>query len=131
MANIRGNLAALKQQKPAAQSPIVRKAPPPKPPKEKKRKINDLYAPSSSKASKSGIKKKNGKKAITDDDVLSFEQKKELSEAIAELDGTKLERVIQIIHEGVPEIRDVCRRILILTRLLRDHYRARKRLSWK
>ncbi len=48
---------------------------------------------------------KKGKKA-GDDDVLSFEQKKELSETIATLEGTKLERVIQIIHEGVPEIRD-------------------------
>ena len=39
--------------------------------------------------------------------MLSFEQKKDLSEAIQTLDGQKLERVIQIIHEGVPEIRDV------------------------
>jgi bromodomain-containing factor 1 len=30
-----------------------------------------------------------------------------LSEAIGMLDGQKLERVIQIIHDGVPEIRDV------------------------
>ena len=52
-------------------------------------------------------RKKMSKKPVTDDDVLSFEQKKELSDSIAQLDGTKLERVIQIIHEGVPEIRDV------------------------
>ena len=39
--------------------------------------------------------------------VLSFEQKKDLSQAIQTLDGPKLERVIQIIHEGVPEIRNV------------------------
>ncbi len=57
--------------------------------------------------------KKNVKKPITDDDVLSFEQKKELSDTIGKLDGTKLERVIQIIHEGVPEIRDV--RIIVIT----------------
>jgi len=38
--------------------------------------------------------------------VLSFDQKKDLSDAIGQLDGQKLERVIQIIHEGVPEIRD-------------------------
>ncbi|KAF9270448.1 Bromodomain-containing protein [Marasmius fiardii PR-910] len=50
--------------------------------------------------------KKKTKKPIADDDVLSFEQKKDLSEAIATLEGTKLEKVIQIIHEGVPEIRD-------------------------
>lgn len=52
-------------------------------------------------------RKKPTKKPVTDDDVLSFEQKKELSDSIGKLDGTKLERVIQIIHEGVPEIRDV------------------------
>jgi hypothetical protein len=51
------------------------------------------------------LKKK--KKNITDDDILSFEQKKDLSELISKLDGPKLEKVIQIIHEGVPEIRDV------------------------
>ncbi|KAG1878859.1 hypothetical protein F4604DRAFT_2000137 [Suillus subluteus] len=32
------------------------------------------------------------------------EQKKDLSEAITSLDGVKLEKVIQIIHEGIPEI---------------------------
>ena len=52
-------------------------------------------------------RKKVSKKPIDDNDVLSFEQKKELSDTISKLDGTKLERVIQIIHEGVPEIRDV------------------------
>ena len=52
-------------------------------------------------------RKKISKKPVTDDDVLSFEQKKELSDTIGRLDGAKLERVIQIIHEGVPEIRDV------------------------
>ncbi len=61
-------------------------------------------------------RKKIAKKPVTDDDVLSFEQKKELSDSIAQLDGSKLERVIQIIHEGVPEIRDV--RLFSLFRLL-------------
>ncbi|KAI9057179.1 Bromodomain-containing protein [Trametes sanguinea] len=51
-------------------------------------------------------KPKKGKKPVTDDDVLTFEQKKDLSDTISKLDGAKLERVIQIIHEGVPEIRD-------------------------
>ena len=61
-------------------------------------------ASSSSKPMKAG-----GKSATVagDDDVLTFEQKKDLSEAIQTLDGQKLERVIQIIHEGVPEIRNV------------------------
>jgi len=49
---------------------------------------------------------KQGKKSKKTDDSLSFEQKKDLSDTIATLEGPKLERVIQIIHEGVPEIRD-------------------------
>lgn len=83
-------------------------------PKEKKKKVVKQErppVPSSSKASTSKPPKptkKKGKKPISDDDVLTFEQKKELSEAIGKLEGTKLEKVIQIIHEGVPEIRDVC-----------------------
>ncbi|KAJ3794041.1 Bromodomain-containing protein [Lentinula aff. detonsa] len=83
-------------------------------PKDKKKKAKQEKAPvpSTSKASHSKppkqpvTSKKKGKKAVADDDVLSFEQKKELSDAIQKLEGSKLEKVIQIIHEGVPEIRD-------------------------
>lgn len=107
-----------------------------KPKKEKKR---DKAAPvaSSSKAAKpskasNGGNKRKGKKPVADDDVLSFEQKKDLSEAIQKLDGTKLERVIQIIHEGVPEIRDVsvlsCRFYSILI-IKNDTNRVQKRSS--
>ncbi|KIM84571.1 hypothetical protein PILCRDRAFT_387920 [Piloderma croceum F 1598] len=101
---MKGSIAALKG-KPAER----------KPKKEKKRERPAPVASSSkvSKPSKSGGgggggggNKRKGKKPIADDDVLSFEQKKDLSEAIQKLDGNKLERVIQIIHEGVPEIRD-------------------------
>jgi len=98
--SMRGSIAALRGR------PIEKK-----PKKEKKRERAAPVA-SSSKAAKppkssgSGNKRK-GKKPIADDDVLTFEQKKDLSEAIQKLDGTKLEKVIQIIHEGVPEIRDV------------------------
>ena len=79
-------------------------------PKEKKKKEKKKGPVASS--SKVGIKqpkpsKKKSKKNITDDDILSFEQKKDLSESISKLEGSKLEKVIQIIHEGVPEIRDV------------------------
>lgn len=93
---MRGNIAALKGTKPV---------------KEKKKKEKKEKAPtaSSSKAPPKQPKassKKKGKKPISDDDVLSFEQKKDLSESIGKLDGVKLEKVIQIIHEGVPEIRD-------------------------
>jgi bromodomain-containing factor 1 len=97
---MRGSIAALKGK------------PTEKKPKEKKKKEKATPAGSSSKASKpskasnGGGNKRKGKKPVADDDVLSFEQKKDLSEAIQKLDGTKLEKVIQIIHEGVPEIRD-------------------------
>jgi hypothetical protein len=82
-------------------------------PKEKKKKERRDKGPiaSSSKSSSKQMKgvstKKKGKKPISDNDVLTFEQKKDLSEAIAQLDGQKLEKVIKIIHEGVPEIKDV------------------------
>lgn len=74
---------------PSTSKPKKERAPPPPPPPPKKKAINRKTA------------------VIPDDDVLSFDQKKELSEAIGTLDGGKLERVINIIHEGVPEIRDV------------------------
>jgi bromodomain-containing factor 1 len=81
--------------------------------KKSKKKEASTSTPATTKASKKDTKAPPKKKAaskksqIPDDDVLSFEQKKDLSEAIQTLDGQKLERVIQIIHEGVPEIRDV------------------------
>ncbi|KAJ7102170.1 bromodomain-containing protein [Mycena belliarum] len=79
-------------------------------PKEKKKKERRDKGPvassSKSKQMKALSSKKKGKKPISDNDVLTFEQKKDLSEAIAQLDGQKLEKVIKIIHEGVPEIKD-------------------------
>ncbi|KAL0575026.1 transcription initiation at TATA-containing promoter protein [Marasmius crinis-equi] len=79
--------------------------------KKKKEKKEKPPVPSTSKAppkppKATSSKGKKPKAKVADDDVLSFEQKKDLSEAIATLEGTKLEKVIQIIHEGVPEIRD-------------------------
>lgn len=101
---MRGTISALKQQRKE------------KPPKKAARQPPPPAASSSSKpvkasasSSKKTSTKKSGKKSAAvpgDDDVLTFEQKKDLSEAIQTLDGQKLERVIQIIHEGVPEIRD-------------------------
>lgn len=102
---MRGTISALKQQRKE------------KPPKKAPRQPPAPAASSSSKPAKASASsskktstKKSGKKSAAvpgDDDVLTFEQKKDLSEAIQTLDGQKLERVIQIIHEGVPEIRDV------------------------
>jgi len=95
---MRGNIAALKTTKV---------------PKEKKKKdrrekppVASSSKPTSKQPGKTLSKKKN-RKAALDNDVLTFEQKKDLSESIAKLDEVKLEKVIQIIHEGVPEIRDV------------------------
>lgn len=112
---------------------------PKKPKKEKKEKkrekqVSPPIASSSRSNGKSKTipKKRSTKKAtIPDDDALSFEQKKDLSEAIGKLDGgEKLEKVISIIHEGVPEIRDV--RILSIAMLSLSnciYYRAQRRLS--
>ena len=82
--------------------------------KKEKKPVKQRASPpvaSSSKASKPSkpSKKRSSKKhaEIPGEDVLSFEQKKDLSETIQQLDGDKLEKVIHIIHEGVPEIRDV------------------------
>jgi hypothetical protein len=94
---MRGSIAALKGSKPAKE----RKK------KEKRDRVLGVSSSKSAKNGKSSGKKKGKNKQMADDDVLTFEQKKDLSEAIQKLDGTKLERVIQIIHEGVPEIRDV------------------------
>jgi bromodomain-containing factor 1 len=88
-----------------------------KPPKKvKKKKEEKIPVASTSKPPpkqskpapppKTKKKSSTSKASISDDDVLSFEQKKDLSESIGKLDGAKLERVIAIIHEGVPEIRD-------------------------
>lgn len=80
-----------------------------KQPKDKKKKKEKTQAASSSKSSNKTSKtssKKKAKKPVTEDDVLTFEQKKDLSEAIGKLDGARLEKVINIIHEGVPEIKD-------------------------
>jgi len=98
----------------------------------KVKKVKSYTAPvaSTSKASTKGAtkqtsKKKGGRKSGTsapvDDDVLTFEQKKDLSEAISNLEGMKLEKVITIIHEGVPEIRDSTEEIELEIDLLPAH----------
>lgn len=63
--------------------------------------------PKRTSSNKKQSKKSGGGNGVYNSDVLSFEQKKDLSETIQTLDGDKLERVIQIIHDGVPEVRDV------------------------
>ncbi|KAJ7934796.1 Bromodomain-containing protein [Mycena leptocephala] len=78
--------------------------------KKKERRDKGLVASPSKSSSSEQIKglpnNKKGKKPVYDNDVLTFEQMKHLSEAIAQLNGQKLERVIKIVHEGVPEIKD-------------------------
>lgn len=85
-----------------------------KPKKEKihkREKFTPVPGASKQIPQKPGKKKKT--KTLPDEEVLSFEQKKDLSETIQTLDGAKLERVIQIIHEGVPEVRDVSMKVLL------------------
>ena len=75
--------------------------------------------------------RKRSKRLIADDDILTVEQKKDLSDTIGRLDGLKHEKVIQIIHEGVPEIRDVSLLVLAYVRSLTAFCRARRILSSK
>ena len=98
---MRGSIAALKGAKPRE---VKKKK------KDREKTQHSSGSKTSNKTSKTSSKKK-GKKPIADDDVLTFEQKKDLSEAIGKLDGGKLEKVINIIHEGVPEIKDVSNEI--------------------
>ena len=109
-----GMIAAMESQIESMKSNLesIKKSKQPKKEKEKKKKTPAPVASTSKMPPKqaktpTSSKKKTAKKPINDDDVLSFEQKKDLSDTIGKLDGAKLERVIQIIHEGVPEIRDV------------------------
>lgn len=108
--------------------------------KETKKRVSPPVASSSKangKESKRTSSSKKGKKSgggngVYNSDVLSFEQKKDLSETIQTLEGEKLERVIQIIHDGVPEVRDVRYMYCLHSLMYIDHDfcdRARKRLN--
>ncbi|KAF8595003.1 hypothetical protein BDV93DRAFT_122289 [Ceratobasidium sp. AG-I] len=57
----------------------------------------------------SNKKSKNGAGSDTERSIstMSFEQKKELSTTIESLDDDKLEKVIQIIYEGMPDLQNV------------------------
>ena len=103
IASMKNNLAALKRTGKEKHKEKKEKREKPAPPAASSSKS----APKQTKAPPAPKGSKKGKKPITDDDVLTFEQKKDLSDTIGKLDGAKLEKVIQIIHEGVPEIRDV------------------------
>src|ERR1700743_2221083 len=83
-----------------------------KPKKEKIRKpapaIHKPPKPSNGKVGgSSGPFKKKKKSGHDEEDHLSFEQKKQLSESIQTLDGSRLEKVLEIIDEVYPEIREV------------------------
>ena len=104
--SMRGNLLALKNQPGKEKKKEKKKKE--KPPVGSSSKASGSRAAKAASAANGAVKKKS-KKPLPDDDVLTFEQKKDLSEAITKLDGSRLEKVINIIHEGVPEIRDVRR----------------------
>jgi Bromodomain extra-terminal - transcription regulation len=84
-----------------------------KPKKDKKNKAYSVPKPPkaprpATSSSFGGAPKKKKKQSHDDDEVLTFEQKKALSESIQTLDGAKLEKVLEIIDEVYPEIREVC-----------------------
>jgi len=117
--SMRGNLLALKN----------KAVPKEKKKKEKKEKPAPVAStsksttskPKAAAASNGSTKRKKKSTSSQEDDTLSFEQKKDLSDTISRLDGTKLEKVIQIIHEGVPEIRDSTEEIELEIDLLPTH----------
>ncbi|KAF9579276.1 hypothetical protein BGW38_004527, partial [Lunasporangiospora selenospora] len=96
----------------------VQDAPPPKPTASQKstpKKAAANHSNNHSNNSVSAKKKpsvKRSKPVYTSSDEedrspsISFEQKKELSEAIHFLEGEKLAKVVQIIHESMPHLRD-------------------------
>lgn len=132
---IKDNLAALKAKKKKEKTKASPVAPPPKekkppaPAPKKPAKKPSTYAPptyqpspgpsrakepvrkSSTPAKPAAPKKsKGGAGSDTERSIstMSFEQKKELSTTIESLDGDKLEKVIQIIYEGMPDLQNVC-----------------------
>jgi len=113
MERMASSIAAMKQSKAQAKKPakVPKERPTPvastsKPTPKPQPKATTSNAPTKGKPGRKA--KKNANAALGDDDTLSFDQKKQLSEAISTLEGTKLEKVINIIHEGMPEIKDVC-----------------------
>jgi bromodomain-containing factor 1 len=94
----------LKQVQPARSTPStaasVPASRPPAPAPSSRRPL-----PKKSSSKKNGAT--NGRRLLDADALLSFEEKKELSETIQNLDDAALEEVIQIIRDGVPEIGDV------------------------
>ncbi|KAI6136923.1 Bromodomain-containing protein [Pisolithus sp. B1] len=116
--SMRGNLLALKNQ-PGKEKEKKRKKKE-KPSTASTSKASGSRAPKAANAANGAVKKKS-KKQIQDDDILTFEQKKDLSEAISSLDESKLEKVIQIIHEGVPDLRDSTEEIELEIDLLPAH----------
>lgn len=92
---MRGNIAALKNNKGHREKK-----------KEKRDKLSVTGNSKSNGKQSKAVSKKKKKSTNVDNDILTFEQKKELSESIQRLDELRLEKVIHIIHEGVPELRD-------------------------
>lgn len=132
--NMNRKLASLKQSKvkeKKKEKKVVEKRPPPPPVASSSKPTPKSNGKAAAAAAAPPVnRKKPSKKPIEDNDVLSFEQKKELSDTIGKLDGSKLERVIQIIHEGVPEIRDVrWFHVCHSARLTSPSCRARRRSS--
>ncbi|KAG8773146.1 hypothetical protein FRC12_002693 [Ceratobasidium sp. 428] len=71
-------------------------------------KAKPAPTPKPAKNATPGKKAKNGTGSDTERSIstMSFEQKKELSTTIESLDGDKLEKVIQIIYEGMPDLQN-------------------------
>lgn len=98
-----------------------------KPKKDKKNKAYGVPKPPkaprpAASSSFGGAPKKKKKQSHDDDEILTFDQKKALSESIQDLDSAKLEKVLEIIDEVYPEIREV--RTLVFFVRIGAHFHA-------
>jgi bromodomain-containing factor 1 len=94
--------AAAKTPVKAPPKPAPAKAPAPEKKKAPPKRSRPVYSSSS------------GSSSSSEDDVpmITFEQKKELSDSINNFEGDKLANVVQIIHSRMPHLRDVSRLFL-------------------
>ncbi|CAE6491775.1 unnamed protein product [Rhizoctonia solani] len=100
------------QKKPAPKKPAATYAPPAYQPSPGPSRVKDAPVRRGSTSTPKAPPAKKARPAGTGSDTeksistMSFEQKKELSTTIESLNGDKLEKVIQIIYEGMPDLQN-------------------------
>ncbi|KAJ7865563.1 hypothetical protein B0H13DRAFT_1898490 [Mycena leptocephala] len=69
-------------------------------------KLEGTIAPQGEPKGKQNVAKDKSKERRPAEQGLTIQQKKDLASQIGKLKGARLEKVIRIIHEGVPDIKD-------------------------